>query len=350
MATAIAGGVSRINALLGSLLIVLFAGCAANELAGVESENDAGTGGSVPESDGGKADDPGSRIPETCGNGIDDNHDGQVDEKCACTLGTTQTCWPGDPAQRRIGACKDGKQTCYTDDGEFNKWSACEGAVLPSPDTTDDGIDQDCDGDGGIKVCTPVAEVCTDGKDNDCDGKIDCSDSNCSGTQACAPVCQPVAEVCNDGKDNDCDGKVDCSDSNCSGNQACAPVCHKEWNREWDCTDGKDDDCNGKTDCDDPECMGEKECTCDEKCTVGAVRWCDEAQFCSWGKQTCGPNHEWGACKEVTNHPNGCGDTFYDEDCCVDAGQCCQAMHLLTPLDYSVGTCQPVTVSCSYSN
>jgi hypothetical protein len=38
---------------------------------------------------------------------------------------------------------------------------------------------------------------------------------------------------------------------------------------------------------------------------------------------------------------------LYDDDCCVDAGECCQALRLLTPLPYSVGTCAPVTVTCT---
>jgi hypothetical protein len=52
------------------------------------------------------------------------------------------------------------------------------------------------------------------------------------------------------------------------------------------CGDGKDNECDGKTDCDDPECWGDDTCTCTETCTPGAVRWCDEAQLCHWGKQT----------------------------------------------------------------
>ncbi len=371
---------TRIAAFLGSLLLVVFTGCSATNLGAGNLEGEEGLG----EVDAGQKDDNPRETRDTCGNGIDDDEDGEIDEGCPCTLGATQACWTGDPEQRRVGACKDGVQTCYSDDGEFHKWSGCEDEVLPSPDTTDDGIDQDCDGDGSEPSCRPTAESCTNGKDDDCDGKMDCADSDCAAAQACAPACVPTAEACGNGKDDDCDGKVDCSDSNCAGNaacapacvptaesctngkdddcdgkvdcadsncsthSACAPACEKEWNREWDCNDGKDDDCNGKTDCDDPECMDENECSCIETCTPGAWRYCDEEQFCAWGTQTCGPDKRWGSCKETQSRPNGCGgENFYDEDCCVDAGACCQAMHLLTPLDYSVGTCQPVSVTCS---
>jgi hypothetical protein len=214
-----------------------------------------------------------------------------------------------------------------------------------------DCADSNCSGAAACQpVCTPVTESCTNGKDDDCDGKVDCSDSNCSGAAACQPACVPVAESCTNGKDDDCDGKVDCSDSNCATTQACAPSCDKERDHEWvfSCDDGKDDDCDGKTDCDDPDCWDEDACKCTETCTTGDTRYCDEATFCHWGTQTCGPDHRWGACHESQSRPQGCGNgSFYDEDCCVDAGECCQAMDLLTPLDYSVGVCLPVTVHCT---
>jgi hypothetical protein len=46
-----------------------------------------------------------------------------------------------------------------------------------------------------------------------------------------------------------------------------------------------------------------------------------------------------------TSRLGGCGDErWYDVDCCVAAGQCCQAMTPL-PKPYSVGNCLPVEVS-----
>jgi hypothetical protein len=369
------GDVTRIATLLGSLLFVLVAGCAATDLAGLPYDPDGGGEDAAHKGDQARDE------REICGNGIDDDGDGKVDETCPCTLGATQACWPGEAKHRNVGACKDGKLTCYTVDGEFNVWSDCEGAVLPSPDTSDDGIDQDCDGEGTTPVCVPAAENCTNGKDDDCDGKIDCADSNCATHAACVPACVPVAESCTNGKDDDCDGKIDCADPDCATNAACAPACVPVAENctngkdddcdgkvdcddsncaqnaacmickpfpSWEiCGDGKDNECDGKTDCEDDECWSHKSCTCTERCTPGAWRWCDEEKYCAWGKQTCGPDGRWGTCVETTARPNGCsGKRFYDEDCCVDAGGCCQAMHLLTPQVYSVGTCQPVVVTC----
>ena len=341
--------------------------------------------GDEPAADGGVKPDDTREQPEVCGNGLDDNGNGFIDDQCSCTPGQRQACWPGTSRTRGVGACTDGVQTCTGADSEFPKWGACNGAILPSPDTSEDGIDQNCDGIGEDDVrCVPTAEQCTGGKDEDCDGKVDCADSDCTSNQACAPRCVPTTEQCTGGKDEDCDGKIDCADSDCTSNQACAPRCVPTTEQcangrdedcdgkidcadpdcasnqacappppqctptaSWEfCTDGRDNDCDGKTDCDDDECWDSLFCECTEECTPGAVRWCDEEIYCSWGKQTCGPDARWGACTETTSRPQGCGqDRWYDVDCCVAAGQCCQAMTPL-PKPYSVGECAPVEVSC----
>lgn len=82
---------------------------------------------------------------EVCNNGLDDDGDGDVDELCACSLGKTQPCFTGKPAQLGVGICASGTQTC-AGAGEFASWGSCEGAVLPQPEICGDGIDQDCDG------------------------------------------------------------------------------------------------------------------------------------------------------------------------------------------------------------
>ena len=86
---------------------------------------------------------------EICGNQIDDNGDGHVDENCACdpALTPTQACYPGPAATREVGICKAGVQTCISNgDTEFAHWGPCTGAVLPQPEICDDGIDNDCSG------------------------------------------------------------------------------------------------------------------------------------------------------------------------------------------------------------
>src|SRR4051812_10499811 len=49
----------------------------------------------------GPANPPGER----CGNGIDDDGDGQIDEGCACTPGESQRCYSGGYASRGVGTC-----------------------------------------------------------------------------------------------------------------------------------------------------------------------------------------------------------------------------------------------------
>jgi len=66
----------------------------------------------------------------------------------------------------------------------------------------------------------------------------------------------------------------------------------------------------------------------DGECVPGVQRWCDDAIYCSWGKQTCLPDGSWGRCIEPTvtsdglqDRPDtacGCRYFYFNYDCCED--------------------------------
>ena len=98
-----------------------------------------------------------SEYPDYC-DGLDNDCDGKVDENCPCTAGETQACFSGKPAQRNIGTCADGVQTCriLMRGGEaIGTWGECKGEILPQEDLCDNA-DNNCNGcaDEGLS-CTP---------------------------------------------------------------------------------------------------------------------------------------------------------------------------------------------------
>jgi len=283
--------------------LCILSGCAASDSGTAGTGRSEVTGGGAGEPDGGLTrpgdDGDGSdRTPraESC-NGLDDDRDGEVDEVCDCSVGNTQPCWPGDPAMRGREGCMDGVQTCV-ENGEFASWGACEDWV-------------DCEETECVPedpwAADPLVPRCKDGEDNDCDGRVDCHDEDCV-------VPGLTEDVCDDGYDDDCDGLIDCEDPDCDG----ATVCRDEPG------DPPDDGCGGE-------------------CIPGTSRWCDTPIACAWGKQDCTADKRWGACREVLSRPPGCSGIFYDRECCIDSGSCCQNF----PIDdSSVGTCTDIIPEC----
>jgi len=177
---------------------------------------------------------------ETCGDGRDDDCDGQIDEAGAAGC----TAWYVDADQDGHGAPGEGLCLCK--------------ATGPSTATTSD----DCD-DSMASTAPGAPEVCANGRDDDCDGSID--EEDCQG---CTTYFQ----------DQDADGYGVAGDSKCLG----APADGYTAVRDGDCEDGdatihpgaaeacdgKDQDCDGTT---DPEGAG------------GCFVFFDDADGDGWG-------------------------------------------------------------------
>ncbi|MGB9599253.1 MAG: MopE-related protein, partial [Myxococcota bacterium] len=96
---------------------------------------------------------------EICGNGKDDNCNGEVDEGCDCNADCqcsggdcecqprfNQPCYGGPLENMGKGICKSGLHDCIFVNNKW-QWTECKGYILPEPgETCDDKLDNDCDG------------------------------------------------------------------------------------------------------------------------------------------------------------------------------------------------------------
>ncbi|MBX3251144.1 MAG: putative metal-binding motif-containing protein [Myxococcales bacterium] len=122
---------------------------------------------------------------ELCGNGLDDDCDGQIDEtECAIECpGTVEVCNGIDDDCDGVVDEDVGGAVCGTDEGVCESGrtaciggrEVCVGGVRPAREVCGNGLDDDCNGTvDEAGCCTPntMNDVC-DGIDNDCDGVVD---------------------------------------------------------------------------------------------------------------------------------------------------------------------------------
>ncbi len=292
---------------------------------------------------------------ETCGDFLDDDCDGRVEEGCACVPGDTARCFRGRAPQRGVGACRDGDMVC-TGGEEFGEWGPCEGDVPPAEETCDvEGVDEDCDGaanegcdcaDGDPPVscglsegtCEPGTSECVDGIRTECMGATlpgvetcNALDDDCDGTtdehltRGCGSdvgVCRMGTETCVAGAFGSCEG----------GNTSSAEAC-----------DGLDNDCDGSTD-------------------ESVTRLCgmDEGR-CVAGTETCGGG-VFGTCEgrvdaiaETCNNVDDDCDASTDEGvsrpCGTDVGRCRAGSEICTAGAFGscTGAIFPATEQCEGS-
>ena len=233
--------------------------------------------------------------------GVDENCNGETNEDCQCSIGTSRSCAAGG----FLGECAAGNQSCQAS----ATWGDCD--IAPTPESCD-GEDDDCDGrvdettltlcwadgdgDGFAAETAAMTSNCT----GSCPGgttsrapsgasNIDCNDSQGVVFPGNVEVCDRWDSDCSEGggvrvaEDADNDGHTAIGFSGCVVTASSFPA----------------DDCREARRRDDiPQAFtGQTQFFPDGFCDVGAVR-CDECEpdrRCAVGScgapGSCGPSH-----------------------------------------------------------
>ncbi|MCA9666157.1 MAG: DUF11 domain-containing protein [Myxococcales bacterium] len=275
---------------------------------------------------------------EICGNGLDDDCDGQVDEGCTPCVPQAEVCNGRDdncngqidegyvsvPCGSNVGECTQGTTACV------NGQVVCNGATGPGTEVCDNR-DNNCDTivDLFSRSCYPAASGCnvTTGV---CQGVCQVGTQTCiaGAWGQCLNFVGPTPEVCN-GLDDNCDGQVDEGVLNTCTNYATCQTyttCSQCPARPAEICDGIDNDCDGQVD--------NNALQVGDACGV-AIGECRRGTFaCVSGALVCqgqtGPTNE-----TCDNRDNDCDGTV--DNNIPGLGQPCGS---------STGICRPGTNAC----
>jgi hypothetical protein len=159
---------------------------------------------------------------EICGDQLDNNCDGQVNEGCSCVPGSTTPCYTGAAGTQGVGACQAGIQTCVV---TGDAYGACVGETVPVAETCTTAVDDDCNGqtnEAGVGcVCLPgsVAPCYTGPAGTQgvgpCAGGTKTCDGQGTGYGACVGDVVPQPETCTTPVDDDCNGQTNEGGAGC---------------------------------------------------------------------------------------------------------------------------------------